>query len=102
MAIYLVTGGAGFIGSHLVEELLRRGHRVRIADNLSTGKRTNVEAAVSSARGNGALAAHRTAGSVEMPDFIEGPDRRTDKADSEGCSRRYAVISSRSSSMCRK
>jgi nucleoside-diphosphate-sugar epimerase len=31
MAIYLVTGGAGFIGSHLAEELERRGERVRIA-----------------------------------------------------------------------
>jgi nucleoside-diphosphate-sugar epimerase len=42
MAHYLVTGGAGFIGSHLVEELLRRGHRVRVADSLITGKRTNL------------------------------------------------------------
>lgn len=40
--MYLVTGGAGFIGSHLVEELLRRGERVRIADNFSTGKRENL------------------------------------------------------------
>ena len=39
---YLVTGGAGFIGSHLVETLLRRGHRVRVLDNLSTGKRANL------------------------------------------------------------
>src|SRR6516165_7537940 len=42
MASYLVTGGAGFIGSHLAEELLRRGHRVRIADSLITGKRANL------------------------------------------------------------
>jgi UDP-glucose 4-epimerase len=42
MARYLVTGGAGFIGSHLVEELLRRGESVRIADNFSTGKRENL------------------------------------------------------------
>ena len=42
MASYLVTGGAGFIGSHLAEELLRRGHRVRIADNFVTGKRQNL------------------------------------------------------------
>jgi UDP-N-acetylglucosamine/UDP-N-acetyl-alpha-D-glucosaminouronate 4-epimerase len=42
MATYLVTGGAGFIGSHLVEELVRRGERVRVVDNLSTGKRQNV------------------------------------------------------------
>jgi nucleoside-diphosphate-sugar epimerase len=42
MAHYLVTGGAGFIGSHLVEELVRRGERVRIVDNLVTGKRHNI------------------------------------------------------------
>ena len=43
MSHYLVTGGAGFIGSHLAEELVRRGHRVRVLDNLSTGKRSNLE-----------------------------------------------------------
>jgi nucleoside-diphosphate-sugar epimerase len=43
MAHYLVTGGAGFIGSHLTEELVRRGHQVRVADNLSTGKRSNLD-----------------------------------------------------------
>src|SRR5438046_2908940 len=43
MASYLVTGGAGFIGSHLAEELVRRGHRVRVADSLITGKRSNLE-----------------------------------------------------------
>jgi UDP-N-acetylglucosamine/UDP-N-acetyl-alpha-D-glucosaminouronate 4-epimerase len=42
MATFLVTGGAGFIGSHLVEELVRRGERVRVVDNLSTGKRQNI------------------------------------------------------------
>ena len=42
MTSYLVTGGAGFIGSHLVEELLRRGERVRVVDNLATGKRANL------------------------------------------------------------
>jgi nucleoside-diphosphate-sugar epimerase len=42
MASYLVTGGAGFIGSHLTEELIRRGHRVRVLDNLVTGKRENL------------------------------------------------------------
>jgi nucleoside-diphosphate-sugar epimerase len=43
MAHYLVTGGAGFIGSHLSEELTRRGHRVRVADSLITGKRNNLD-----------------------------------------------------------
>jgi len=40
----LVTGGAGFIGSHIVEELLRRGVSVRILDNFSSGKRENLAA----------------------------------------------------------
>ncbi|PYR60723.1 MAG: LPS biosynthesis protein WbpP, partial [Acidobacteria bacterium] len=43
MPFYLVTGGAGFIGSHLAEELVRRGHRVRVADSLITGKRRNLD-----------------------------------------------------------
>ena len=42
MAHYLVTGGAGFIGSHLVTELVARGERVRVVDSLVTGKRQNL------------------------------------------------------------
>ncbi len=43
MSIYLVTGGAGFIGSHIATALAERGERVRILDNLCTGKRANLE-----------------------------------------------------------
>lgn len=42
MKRYLVTGGAGFIGSHIAEELMERGHKVRIVDNFLTGKRENI------------------------------------------------------------
>jgi dTDP-glucose 4,6-dehydratase len=43
MATCLVTGGAGFLGSHLCDELLRRGHHVICVDNLETGSLTNIE-----------------------------------------------------------
>ncbi len=56
----LVTGGAGFIGSNLVEGLLSKGYRVRVLDNLSTGKRENL------------------AGAWRKIDFLKG-DLRSDK-----------------------
>src|SRR5207253_199105 len=43
MSVYVVTGGGGFIGSHIVEELLRRNETVRVIDNFSTGKHENVD-----------------------------------------------------------
>lgn len=65
MSLYLVTGGAGFIGSHLAEALLARGERVRILDDLSTGKRQNVPTGAEFIEGNAgdaAIAAHAVAG----------------------------------------
>ena len=46
----LVTGGAGFIGSNLVDALIARGDRVTVIDNLSTGKRANLESALARGR----------------------------------------------------
>lgn len=46
MAHYLVTGGCGFIGSHLIDHLRAHGHSVRVLDDLSTGKRENLPADV--------------------------------------------------------
>ena len=42
MGEFLVTGGAGFIGSHIVEELVKRDNRVRVLDNFSSGKKEHL------------------------------------------------------------
>ena len=63
----LVTGGAGFIGSHLVDRLVDCGYHVRVVDNLSTGKRENISG-------------HLKSGAVE---FVEGDIR--DASVIEGC-----------------
>jgi UDP-glucose 4-epimerase len=46
----LVTGGAGFIGSHLVDRLVNDGYSVRVLDDLSTGKLSNIEAHLKAGR----------------------------------------------------
>lgn len=71
MARYLVTGGAGFIGSHLVEELRRRGQSVRILDDFSTGRRENVPADPSVEVVEGSVADESVARrAVEGCDFV--------------------------------
>ncbi len=52
MASFVVTGGCGFIGSHLCEALLRRGDRVRVVDDLSTGSLANKPAAAELIQGD--------------------------------------------------
>lgn len=54
MALYVVTGGAGFIGSHLVRGLVARGDRVRVVDDLSSGRLENLAGLEPSAPGSGA------------------------------------------------
>ena len=71
MPSYLVTGGAGFIGSHLVEELLRGGHRVRVADNFSTGKKDNLEAALEAAGPAASTAYELVSGDLADPSVAE-------------------------------
>ena len=51
MAVYLVTGGCGFIGSHLVDALVAAGHAVRVLDDLSTGTEANLSPGASLLRG---------------------------------------------------
>ena len=48
MTCYLITGGAGFIGSHLAESLIADGHRVRVLDNFFSGRTENLPPSASS------------------------------------------------------
>src|SRR5438876_12006149 len=50
MARYLITGGAGFIGSHLCESFLKKGHEVICMDNFSTGAKENIACFTRNAR----------------------------------------------------
>jgi len=71
----IVTGGAGFIGSHVVDALVARGDRVTVVDNLSTGKRSNLEHALQNdatlleadVRDSGAI---RSIFDTERPDVV--------------------------------
>jgi len=88
MAHYLITGGAGFIGSHITEALLARGDRVRVLDDLSVGKRENlagldVEVLVGDVRDPEACArategvdgVFHEAAQVSVPESVERPAR---------------------------
>ena len=67
MKTFLVTGGCGFIGSHLCEALLDEGHAVRVLDDLSTGQRENLPPAVELIKGD-------VADPAAVRDALEGVD----------------------------
>jgi nucleoside-diphosphate-sugar epimerase len=69
LANYLVTGGAGFIGSHISEELVTRGHRVRVVDNFATGYQRNLRQGVEFVEGDLSDAAV-AASAVQGMDYV--------------------------------
>jgi UDP-glucose 4-epimerase len=70
---YLITGGAGFVGSHLAEELLRRGHEVYVVDDLSTGSIENIRHLKSSDRFHYTIDTCNNVGL--MAEMVDGCDR---------------------------
>ena len=70
MSVYVVTGGGGFIGSHIVEELLRRNETVTVIDNFSTGKRENVQTFANRAK----IIEADLAEAKDLAQFLKGAD----------------------------
>src|SRR5881396_1781356 len=70
MPVYVVRGGGGFIGSHIVEELLRRNETVRVIDNFSTGKWENIEPF----EGGAEIIEADIAEGKNLPGFLKGAD----------------------------
>lgn len=87
MARWLVTGGAGFIGSHLVDALLARGDRVRVLDNLSSGKQANLAAAAELVLGD--VADPRIV--TEAADAVDGIFHLAAVASVERCSKDWVA-----------